>query len=201
MSFKILYLLSFIFLCACSKAPPLPKSEKHLFLDHLGHFKRTEALLIATQHQIQCIMLGGSTTDPILSIDMGFLTHKIFTKDEARTFLLETAHQIIRDAHKNPTLLAHFGSEGFDHRHLNIQLYLDKNHQQIYWPNFSSCALVNGKVEFFYHKEDEKQPGFYRVEKESYQEAISILEQQGKEHLLLPSNFYLQDSQVSIEDK
>ena len=161
-------------LCSCTEVhPPKPKSED---VQLANRIMKNCAKTLSERHQMLQCGQGGAMMYEIKDLFLAFTIYRPLSKEEARAILVDCAHQVISSVNQCPEIQKYLLPEGFTEKSAQIQIYIKPNKQDNYYPDLGVCSYNFGKLAFSTY-DDEKSYGYKTCDRETYQEAISQLEQ------------------------
>ena len=167
----IIYLF-FSSLLSCSRFdPPKPKSEKVKIVDRVSN---QCAKTLSERHWMSHCGDGGAMMHEVKSLFFAFTIYRPLSKEEARTLLIDCAHEVIAAVNSCPEIQPYLLPGGFNEKSVQVQIYIKPDGQKTYYPNLGVCSYNFGKLAFSTHDPDELF-GYKTDEIETYQEALSLL--------------------------
>ena len=160
-------------LCSCTEVhPPQPKSED---VQLANMIMKNCVKTLSKKYQMHQCGQGGAMMNEIEDLFLAFTIYRPLSKEEARATLVDCAHEVISSVNQCPEIQKYLLPEGFTEKSVQIHIYIKPNKQTCYYPDLCVCAYNFGKL-VFGTKDPEKEYGYKTRERETYQEAISLLE-------------------------
>lgn len=150
-------------------------------------FKLLQAVDFCKDHNMQCMMIGGSQTSIIKSLAFAFRVPRNLTKEEGRAILVDCADRLVNAANQDESLKPFSPEGGFSHQHVAIDLYTGAR-DKVYYPIYSVMSFDQGDVIFFADYEDSsplKTRPFDVKEIETYKEALALVNQSKEKDALI----------------
>lgn len=189
---KIVFYIGLILLTGCNQSPTPSQphsSQSELTITEAAHrFIASQANLLNTKYNMKSGGFGTSLYDGVKELSWNFDIPRKFTKDEGRAIVMDCIAQIVRNANNNPELKNFFNNEGFTQKNVDIVLIAYPKEQEVYYPETRTVSFHSNKLGF--HTNDPSiEYGYYTSEYESYEDAVAILKIQGREDVILGSEF------------
>ncbi len=184
----ILYFFLTMFFCSCSTTDPFESTKSDFPQGPLLHkFKKSQALLLSGQYNMNCCMEGGSSTRQVKKISLGFQINRRLSRDEGRAIVIDCVNQIIKNVRASQDLKPYLLPEGFNENSIKVVLFVNTNNEP-YDPEISVFSYSSGRIRFGTYIENQTTPGYFRKYYEPYAEAVAILEEQGRYDIILPKD-------------
>ena len=166
----IVLLCSFFISCSKSKEET-PRNEKVFTANKVA--KQCAQVLSERYGMAHCGQ-GGAMMYEIEDLFLAFQIYRPLSKDEARAILIDCAHEVISTVNQNAEIQKYLLPGGFNHKSVQIQIYISPNHKESYYPDLCVCSYNFGKLAFS-TQEPEKLYVYKTDEEETYDEALSHL--------------------------
>lgn len=174
----ILALLLMIFAIGCSS----PHAYKEPFDEgtyYIGQVLQKTNKTCTERHRMQSGGFGNAAMDKIKWLTLVFNVDRRLSKDEIRAILIDCVHEMVKNVHECEGIQKYLLPEGFNEKNVRIIISFTDQGKKIFHPEISVGSFYNGQLRFSTDSKENKYQ-YASKEKETYQEAIAILQSQGK---------------------
>lgn len=138
---------------------------------------------IAKRYNVHCCAFGMAAMNEVEKLMLDFTVDRKLSKDEIREMLIGSVHEMVKNVRECEGIQPYLLKDGFSEKNVEIIFFLHDGKKTIHTPDIATAACYRGNIE--YNKRAiGKTIGFISEETETYQEAIAILKEQGKEEVL-----------------
>jgi hypothetical protein len=134
---------------------------------------------IEKKHHLKMIGIGSSQKDHKQTmIGLSFQKRQILTKNDCRKLIIECTEEILNLIHEDENLQKHLAFSPFSVENLEIRIFIvTPEGGDVFDPDIEVVSLINGIIAYkTVNPENHYQ--FKSTEKETYQEALQILQKQ-----------------------
>ena len=122
----------------------------------------------------------------VKKLSLYFRVERKLSKDEIRFLLLDCVHKMVKNVHACEAIQPYLLEEGFSEKNVEITLFFTDGRKELYYPDIMCGGYYSGELKFK-TKVPEDKYGYHTKEKETYEEALALLEAQGKVAALTPN--------------
>ncbi len=147
---------------------------------------------------MQCAGFGGGWAGT-KKLGLSFAIYRKVDKQEARAMLVDCMQEFISTVNSNEALRPYLDGLLFTEKNIRLDIFLkDSNNERIYYPNTCVFGSTEGDI-FYYYKSPEKKYGYIATEYETFQEALSILEEENKSRTQDNTQIAYEDTSITQE--
>ncbi len=162
--------------CSLSNKAKRPVDLESFYIDKVTAKTAKE---LHKQYKIRAVAFGAAAMEEVECLDLHFQVDRKLSKDEIRLLLVNCVNEMVKNVHQCEGIQPYLLPEGFSEKNVEIVLFFKDGKNEIYYPDVRVAASYTGQLEFR-TKIPEQEYGYHTDERESFQEAVAILESQGK---------------------
>lgn len=157
--------------------------QHHRPFDEGAHYigqvlKRTNKAC-TKRHKMSAGGFGNEAMYKIKGLTLLFNMDRQLSKDEIREVLVDCAHEMIKNVHECEGIQKYLLPEGFSEKNVRVIIALRDKRKTIVHPNICVASFNKGKIDYSTQSIDDEF-NYKETTEETYQEAIAILQSQGK---------------------
>lgn len=167
----------FSIICFSCSIGSVEVSEKERLFDEMGA-KTAEEL--EKKHGMQTIGMGGSSYDKIRRLMLSFQIKIPLEKDFARELVVDCVQHTLKNINEDETIRPFLITYPFTEEEIKISIFsVDEKGSDVYDPFLTVVSAFNGEIDFRTQSPEDLYQ--YKTEEtETFEEAIKILQKQGK---------------------
>ena len=158
---------------ALNKIPPEPYYCK--IIDRITHKYLKEYII---PQGLDCICIGGSMMGDIQAVALGFVSYKALNVDEARKLYVNIVEEYLHRVNCNEEVHPYLHNYPFTINNLEFTIrFSHPNGKRIADGHVALMFFIENRNLLFYKGYDSNTDNFYLLHKESYEEALKIVQE------------------------
>ncbi len=133
------------------------------------------ASTLSERYNMECIGFGGGWCGD-KKLGLSFKIRRVIDKQEARAMLVDCVQEFISNVNSNEALKPYLDGVVFTEKNIRLDIFVkDSQGNKVYYPDICVFGSIEGGIRYKFQSL-EKKYGYIAKDRETFQEALSILE-------------------------